>query len=767
MAQNNPLLAGVDSRVVRRRRLDQLATWLVRVCGALVIAVVGLILVILLAQVAPLLEVPSAQREGQGDLPASPMGLSHSMGSHILIGERNDAFAIFSPDNRVVRFFDVQGGQGARSLEESATKSVLLPFPDGYEPVRYFSSSEPFEILAVDALGAVRGVRATFVQDFADGALADYHDADTYLEMEALWDGASLDSGAGTALVTQLSMGGRGNRATLAVVAGSGVHVTSLKRKTGLDASGWRVLGQVAHPVDTPVRALEVQASGGVIYVDAQGRLRQLQTPSADTDEPEDILDASWGTMKVQTLASILGHKSFVAGSEAGELMLFTRNSEGELEMARHFDSMPATITQIIPEGRRKGFLALDATGNLGGYYMTSTKRAYLLENAVAEHSGQEDDRVFAALSPRLNSLLLAQSERWSWFGLDNEYPEADGQLIWGQVRYEGYDEADWIWQSSSADTDSEPKFSLVPLVVGTLKGAFYALLFAVPLALLGAMYTAKFMHPKARQIVKPMIELMAALPTVILGFLGGLWLAPLVEDRLLGVFFAPVLAVLGLVALGYGTRVLPNSIKDRIAGWEFLVGAPIVVLSFWGALYGLGPALEAQFFGDSLPAWMDENLNQPYEQRNALIVGIAMGFAVVPTIFSIAEDAIFEVPKGLVEGSMALGATAWQTAVWVVLPTASPGIFAALVMGLGRAVGETMIVVMATGNTPIVDWSIFNGMRTLSAGIAVEMPEAEVGSTHFRILYLSALILLCMTFVLNSVAELVRERLRHKYAKL
>jgi phosphate transport system permease protein len=135
--------------------------------------------------------------------------------------------------------------------------------------------------------------------------------------------------------------------------------------------------------------------------------------------------------------------------------------------------------------------------------------------------------------------------------------------------------------------------------------------------------------------------------------------------------------------------------------------------------------------------------------------------------VFSIAEDAVFGVPKSLVNGSLALGASPWQTMERVILPTASPGIFSAVMIGLGRAVGETMIVLMATGNTPIMEANIFEGLRSLSANIAVEMPEAEVGSSHYRILFVSALVLFAFTLVFNTIAEVVRARLRRKYGSL
>jgi phosphate transport system permease protein len=124
-------------------------------------------------------------------------------------------------------------------------------------------------------------------------------------------------------------------------------------------------------------------------------------------------------------------------------------------------------------------------------------------------------------------------------------------------------------------------------------------------------------------------------------------------------------------------------------------------------------------------------------------------------------------VPRHLTTGSLALGATLWQTMVRVVLLTASPGIFSAVMIGLGRAVGETMIVVMATGNTAVMDLNIFQGFRALSANIAVEMPESEVNSTHYRILFLAGLVLFMATFAFNTVAEIVRQRLRDKYSNL
>lgn len=155
------------------------------------------------------------------------------------------------------------------------------------------------------------------------------------------------------------------------------------------------------------------------------------------------------------------------------------------------------------------------------------------------------------------------------------------------------------------------------------------------------------------------------------------------------------------------------------------------------------------------------------YVQRNALVIGFIMGFAIIPIIYTIAEDALSTVPEHLRAGSLGAGATRWQTVIRIIVPTAMSGLFSAVMIGLGRAVGETMIVLMAGGNTPVLEWNIFNGLRTLAANIAVELPEAPQDGTLYRTLFLAALVLFAMTFVVNTIAEIVRLRFRKRAYQL
>lgn len=277
-----------------------------------------------------------------------------------------------------------------------------------------------------------------------------------------------------------------------------------------------------------------------------------------------------------------------------------------------------------------------------------------------------------AAFSPTGNALLLENVVGWSYYRVNNAYPDINWHSLWQRVWYENYPEPAYVWQSTGADDHYQPKFSLVPIIFGTLKAAGYAMLFAVPLALAGAIYTAYFMSAGLRRVIKPAIEVMGALPTVVIGLVAGIWLAPVIERYLAGILLLPVLLALAILLCGWGAATLNGRMNWRLpAGWDVIVLLPVIVLTFWLALR-LGPPLALWILGLPLHEWLGDH----YDQRNALVVGVAMGFALIPIIFSLAEDALFSVPPSLTQGALALGATPWQTVVSVVLPSAFAGIF-------------------------------------------------------------------------------------------
>ncbi|MFV1984788.1 MAG: phosphate ABC transporter permease [Thiohalomonadales bacterium] len=451
----------------------------------------------------------------------------------------------------------------------------------------------------------------------------------------------------------------------------------------------------------------------------------------------------------------------FSDGTVAQWFSVKAKDNLAQLTRIRDFKLEQNEISVIAPEYNRKGFVAADTKGNIGIYHSTA-HRTILKKKFINKAINK------IVLSPRANGILVESSDRkLSFWFIENEHPELSWSSLWGKVWYESYSEPEYIWQSSAATNDFEPKFSLIPLSFGTIKAAFYAMLMAIPLSIMGAIFTAYFMSSQMRRYVKPSIEIMEALPTVILGFLAGLWLAPFIENHLPGVFSLLFLMPIGVLVAAFSWTRLPGSIRHKVSdGWEAAILLPVIIVIAY-VVVSLSPVMESAFFDGDMRYWLSNEWGIDFDQRNSIVVGLAMGFAVIPTIFSIAEDSIFAVPKYLTHGSLALGATPWQTLMRVVLLTASPGIFSAIMIGFGRAVGETMIVLMATGNTPVMDFSIFQGMRTLSANIAVEMPEAEVASTHYRVLFLAALVLFIFTFFFNTIAEVVRQRLRKRYSSL
>jgi phosphate transport system permease protein len=500
-----------------------------------------------------------------------------------------------------------------------------------------------------------------------------------------------------------------------------------------------------------------------VVVADDQGYLNLVDLRNWQV--PQQAARVRATSTSINALQGLPGGVSLITGDTLGQLLQWfvVRTPEGEmmLQPVREFEAMPGSVTAITAESARRGFLVADNKGYLGIYYVSSV--AALLQKKIAVN-GEISQLSLSADNQR--ALLATETGELIGLRIRNAHPDVSLSSLWQKTHHEGRAAPDYVWQATSTDDTYDAKMSLVPLTLGTLKAALYAMLFAIPLGVMAAIYTACFMHPRHRERVKPAIEMMEALPAVIIGFLAGIWFAPVIEQHLVLFFTLLVVIPSGFVLFGFAFSQLPAGLHERLSrGREaLLLLIPLVLLSL--LCVAVAPLIEQVFFAGDMRIWLSAQ-GMDYQQRNALVIGVAMGFAIIPTVFTLSEEALFSVPRHLSQGSMALGATAWQTLYYVVLPTASAGILSAIMLGLGRAVGETMIILMASSNSPLVNLNLFEGFRGLTSTLAVELPEAASGSSHFRVLFIAALVLLMLTFAVNTIAELIRQRIRKQYKNL
>lgn len=559
--------------------------------------------------------------------------------------------------------------------------------------------------------------------------------------------------------------GDDGRSAAAAITASGRLVVMVAEQEQGLLGPGERQARQYELTADFDGKATQVLLDGHIrqlLVGTDQGQVYEWRLGAVE-QVPAFVGHIAVSEVEVSALAYALGEVSLVVGDAAGHVSTWFKveqNRQRSYRKIHAFVPHASAVTHIAASARNKQFLTTDAEGAIALHHLTSEQTVFQLRG--------DSPATALVFAPKADGFLaLGQDGRLRRFVLDHPHPEISTAVLFGSIWYEGYGSREYVWQSTGGTDEFEPKLSLVPLILGTAKGTFYALLFALPLAVLAAIYTAEFASPRVQALVKPSVEVMASLPSVILGFLAGLWLAPLLESHLLGTLLLMPAVPTVVIAAAWGWQYAPEAWVRQVArvGEIYLLGA-VTLLVAWLA-YALGPVFEDLAFDGHFLRWLRQDAGVGYDQRNCLVVGFAMGFAVVPLVFTICEDALSSVPSHLRAGSLALGATPWQTAIKVVLPMALPGIFSAAMIGLGRAIGETMIVLMATGNTPIMDWNIFNGMRTISANIAVELPEAPHQGTLYRVLFLSGLLLFMVTFFINSLAEIVRQRLRDKYNRL
>src|SRR5438034_664073 len=371
----------------------------------------------------------------------------------------------------------------------------------------------------------------------------------------------------------------------------------------------------------------------------------------------------------ITVLGFLIGDRTLIVGDGAGGVsswQVVPPPNGGEKRLTRTYQFAPhaASIVAVTASRRDKSFATADQSGSVHISYGTSGQ-------TLLSFTDKRPGPAALVFAPKSDALLTADGQgvvaQWQ---VHNPHPEVTLKTLFGKIWYEGYSQPAWVWQSTGGTDDFESKMSLTPLIFGTLKGTLYALLFAVPMALLAALYVSEFMHPSVKAYVKPVVEIMAALPSVVLGFLAGLWLAPVLEPIVPGLFLVPLVLPVVILAAYTLWRLVPLHLRARfkIGTGAFLL-VPVVLAGIWIAL-GLGGLVENLLMQGNYRGWVLSALGLTYDQRNSLVVGVAMGFAVIPIIFTIAEDSLANVPGHLRAGSLALGATRWQTALRIVLPT-------------------------------------------------------------------------------------------------
>jgi phosphate transport system permease protein len=862
-----PLTPRRTARTTRRSVvvIDRIANWTITIGGLMVIVAVAAIMLFLIQVVVPLFtgaRIDAVRDYRVADLSSDILltGGDEYLSVGYALGREGRLAVWHLPTGTPLAPLSVDLGTVpvtafAHTIDHT---TVAMGFADG--TVRFGQVVLTPTILSPDAVPA--GMRGLDARDRTDGQSIYSHipgDQVRRIAVTMRLDPAQRVAPEGVAITAMdYRRGGTVERPTLSFVTADAQGVVRLSRaESRMNIMTRQVTTTVdttelpSLPPGTVIRTLLMTDKADAVLVGSgAGEVFRFDTRDFRAPRLAERRRLTEGSEGLSGLFFLIGEQSLVAMGDRGMTdVFFTLPGGADTADGRHLvrahvlDRHADAVGEIAASQRGKMFLTADTGGAI--WLRHSTSEQLLLR--MQKPAGSEK-LVAMAMTPREDAVIaIASNGQVTVWNIHAPHPETTFATIFGKVWYEGYPAPGFTWQSSAGTDQFEPKLSLIPLIFGTLKATIYALLFAVPIALLAAIYTSEFLHHSVRAVVKPAMEMMAGLPSVVLGFIAALILAPIVENVVPAVLLCLILVPMVLLSAGYLWQMLPRRVGLRLAGgprFVLMIGA--LGVGVWLASV-LARGFERLVFAGDVKAWLNHDIGtalpftaflllpialvtcvvlinryagtllddlvgprartiaaaaslarwivvgllalglallvaalftaagfdprggvvDTYVQRNTLVVGFAMGFAVIPTIYTIAEDAMNAVPEHLRGASLACGATPWQTATLVIVPTAASGVFAAVMIGMGRAVGETMIVVMAAGNTPVLDWNIFNGLRALSANIAVELPEAVRNGTLYRMLFLAALTLFAMTFVVNTLAEIIRLRFRKRAASL
>jgi phosphate transport system permease protein len=600
--------------------IDKTADWVIRIGGVGVIVAVFGIMVFLAQVVVPLFTGASLEGTTSSKIEPGPRALMEVIDEYKVVSTSVDAtgkvhaFHIPTGTELEVPSFDLGGKEVTAFNRTLNGRDLAFGFSDG--TLRLGTLKVGGAVL--DNTAVPEGLKRLNDADFTDGkAIYTAISAD---QMRVVSIGVELGdetqaAPAGTAIAAiDYRLGGTIERPTRSFITVDATGIGRVSRAesrtnmmTGATTTTMTSSELPGLPQNVHVHALLMTDKADQVYVaEESGNIFRYDTRTFTKPELAETVDLLPGDAKIGAIGFLIGQQSLVIGGTDGSVNVYFRLQRPEskttdgFELVRAHTLEPHTKPVVAMDSSQRGkmFVTADAGGEV--WVRHSTSEQVVLKLAA---EGAEFDTI--ALAPRENGVVgitgAGQAHAWD---IAVPHPETTLKTIFGKVWYEGYPEPDLTWQSSSGTDAFEPKLSLVPLIFGTIKATIYSLLFAIPIALGAAIYTSEFVHHRVRAIVKPTMELMASLPSVVLGFIAALILAPLVETWIAAIFCAFVVVPTGLFVGAYLWQLLPSTIALRYGGLPkfALIFAALIGAGF--IAFALGPWFEAIVFDGDLKAW-------------------------------------------------------------------------------------------------------------------------------------------------------------------